>query len=321
VAASSLAPLKVGDAPGLSSSAARAVIRAHSRSFSLASLLLGSETQHDAIALYAWCRRADDAIDLAPTHQTLTALSGLWRELDDVYDGRALSEPTLAEFQRVAFERQIPRAYPQALLEGFMLDAASAEYETISDLYRYCWCVAGSVGAMMCHVLGVRRERAVMHGAHLGMAMQITNICRDVLEDFERGRLYVPRELLGALELAPGSARFPSAAAPAMARAVRILLRDAERFYVSGDRGLRYLSLRSRLAVTTARRVYSAIGAELEARGGDVLGGRAVVPGARKAVLLAQAVIETLTQAPLVPRFQRRPLRSVLRYPDDVLPC
>ena len=143
--------------------AARAIIRTHSKSFSLASLLLAPIERRRAEALYAYCRRADDAIDLAPASQMAARLRALRRELDAVYAGHALREPTLAEFQRVVFETRIPRDYPEALLQGFALDAEGARYETVLDLYHYCWCVAGSVGAMMCHVLGVRRERAVVN--------------------------------------------------------------------------------------------------------------------------------------------------------------
>lgn len=306
-------------APGLAPHEARAIIRKHSKSFSLASLLLGPELRDRASGLYAYCRRADDAVDLVAPRDAAKAVVGLRSELSAVYAGRALSEPVLVEFQRLVLETNIPREYPEALLEGFHLDATDKQYETMQDLYHYCWCVAGSVGAMMCHVLGVRRARAVRHGVHLGMAMQLTNICRDVAEDWERGRLYVPKELLAGVELDRSRPLRPSDAA-ALAPAVQRLLAEADELYASGDLGLPYLSFRSRVAVATARRVYSAIGERIREGGADVLAGRVVVPGSEKALHVLHASLASVGRAVTTPPFRAVRLAHPLRFPEDVLP-
>lgn len=305
---------------GLRPAEARAIIRKHSKSFSLASLLLGPGLRDDAAGLYAYCRRADDAVDLVAPAEAPARVAQLRAELDDVYAGRRLTEPVLVEFQRLAFERQLPRQYPEALLEGFQLDAEGKSYETRSDLYHYCWCVAGSVGAMMCHVLGVRRERAVVHGAHLGMAMQLTNICRDVAEDWQRGRLYLPKELAPSLEYVPASPQLPKRYVGVCARAVKRLLGEADNLYRSGDLGLPYLSFRSRLAVATARRVYSSIGEQILAQGANVLAGRAYVTGGEKLWHVARATISSLGLASTTPKFRSTTLIAPLRFPEDVLP-
>ncbi len=113
--------------------------------------------------------------------------------------GRSQADTTLDAFQQVVFERKIPIEYPSELLAGMAMDAEGVHYETLSDLLRYCYRVAGTVGLMMCHVLGVKDDRALIHAAHLGMAMQLTNVCRDVIEDWERGQAVS----------APGAAREP----------------------------------------------------------------------------------------------------------------
>jgi 15-cis-phytoene synthase len=305
-------------------SAARAIIRHHSASFSLASLLLGRATRENAHVLYAYCRRADDAIDLATPARAKSELERLRGELGAIYAGRALREPVASEFQRLVFELELPREYPEALLQGFELDVSGARYTTMFELHRYCWCVAGSVGAMMCHVLGSREAPAIVHGVHLGMAMQLTNLCRDVAEDWKRGRLYIPIELL------PGWAQLETASLESwpppprnrrqLAAAVERLLTEADVFYRSGDAGLPYLSWRARVAVATARRVYSAIGQRLLARQADVTAARAVVPTSRKLWCAAQAVLDALptTSAP-TPQWPSGPERP-LRFPEDVLP-
>lgn len=303
---------------GLARIAARATIRRHSKSFSLASLLLPTDARDNAQALYAYCRRADDAIDLVAPELQRTALTQLRAELDDVYAGATLVEPIASELQRLVFELKLPKEYLTALLDGFELDVSGAEYATLTELHYYCWCVAGSVGAMMCHVLGASRGRAIVHGAHLGMAMQLTNICRDVAEDWERGRLYLPRELLSGFEALE---RFPPPAATRqlLAHAVRALLREADAFYRSADAGLRYLPFRSRVAVATARRVYSGIGTRLRARDCDVAAGRVVLPTSRKLWCVARATFDAVYTGRPAAAAAGAPLHT-LRFPGDVLP-
>jgi phytoene synthase len=311
-----------GETPrgALEAGQARAIIVTHSKSFSLASLLLGRTTRTAVERLYAYCRRADDAIDLAAPDEHAVALERLRSELVAVYaagpEAYANMDPVAAGFHGVAWAYRIPREYPAALLEGLTLDATGKGYATLDELLHYCWCVAGSVGAMMCHVLGVTRQRALVHGVHLGMAMQLTNICRDVAEDWERGRLYLPRELLPEVErCGPLPPRIP---ARALSRAVEHLSREANALYRSGAAGLGYLPLRARFAVAVARRLYSAIGDELAERRFDTTLGRARVPGPRKIQCVAQAALDTLLAGPVS---RRRPASlRLLRFPVDVLP-
>ena len=172
----------------------------------------------------------------------------------------------------------------------------------------------------MCHVLGVRRESAVLHGAHLGMAMQLTNICRDVSEDWQRGRLYLPKELAPGLEYVRASRQVPHAYVGVCARAVKQLGADGDALYRSGDRGLPFLALRSRLAVATARNVYASIGEHILAQGADVLAGRAYVSGVGRLWHVVRAGSTSLQVATTTPRFRPAALGAPLRFPEDVLP-
>lgn len=302
---------------------ARESIARGSRSFALASRLLPPRVRDDAVVVYAFCRRADDAVDLAPPDEQPAALRRLRRELDALYDGHAPPDPVLRGFRAVVHARRIPKAYPAELLAGMAMDAAGTRYETLDDLLGYCYRVAGTVGLMMCHVMGLADDRALRNAAHLGIAMQLTNICRDVVEDWERGRLYLPMALLRCHGFPVGAAAprppFPPAARAPVARVVEALLAEADRYYRSGDAGLRALSPRCALAVRTARLVYAAIGDRIAARGHDVTRGRAVVPGIAKLALAGRAVIETAAALPRRPGARRTPARRVA-FPRDVLP-
>lgn len=299
----------------------RRVLAVHSKSFALAGRLLPRPQRDRLAAIYAWCREADDAIDLAPATSAPSgapanggadALVRLRAELRSIYGGESQTRPSAIAFQHVVRACGIPIGLPAALLDGLAMDVDGTRYETLADLRRYAFRVAGTVGVMACRVFGVRSRQVLVHGAHLGIAMQLTNVCRDVVEDWERGRLYVPAELLpwvvrNELALARGGALPASAQAP-LAAAVRRLLAESERFYRSADRGIRALDPRTRLAVRTARLVYAAIGDALAARGGAVEGPRAVVPLRRKLVLVARAIGAERRAA--VERAARRPPRD-----------
>jgi phytoene synthase len=298
----------------------------HSKSFALAGKLLPEQQRRDAAVLYTYCRLVDDDIDLREPESQPAALAELQRVLDSVYRGEEQRDLRLAAFQELVQRRSLPRQYPEQLLSGMRMDVQGARYQTLDELLLYCHRVAGIVGLMMCHVLGLSDPRALRNAAHLGIAMQLTNICRDVAEDFQRGRLYLPRELLGergaqALsELSLGS--LPDAARGAIAEATQRLLREADRFYRSGDGGLLALPFRAAFSVRAARLIYSAIGKSIQRPGYDPYSMRAVVPSARKRRLLLQAFLRSLWELPrrLLRARGQAPLEAVLRFPDDILP-
>ena len=277
---------------------ASAVIAHHSKSFALASKLLPPEVRHDVVVLYAYCRRVDDAIDRASPRQQPQALARLHAELDEIYGDVLACDPAAAAFQNVVRARSIPRAYPEELLAGMAMDVRALRYDTLDELLGYAYRVAGVVGLMMCHVMGVRSSQALRHAAHLGLAMQLTNIARDVAEDWQRGRLYLPRELLAGRGFSDLGVRLPEHARLAVAGAVAELLGRADAYYRSGEAGLCELSPRCALAVDAARLIYADIGRVLRAQACDPIAGRAVVSTPRKCWLLARACMRALARLP-----------------------
>lgn len=278
------------------------VLAEHSKSFALAGRLLPARERAQAAAVYAWCRAGDDAVDQAPAETTRAACARARDDLARIYAGEGMTDPVLRAFQDVVRERRIPRHYPEEMLAGFEMDADLRRYESLEDLLLYCYRVAGTVGLMMCHVMGVSDSRALRPAARLGMAMQLTNICRDVLEDWERGRVYLPDEALGAPAADELWARrgqpLPRGLDPALRQAVKLLLDHAARLYRSGDEGLRWLAWRSSLCARAARLTYSAIGAVIAGQGYDVWAGRAIVSSTRKLFQVARALALDMREAP-----------------------
>lgn len=295
----------------------RACIERHGKSFALASRLLPERAAERAAVIYAWCRRADDAIDEARAEAPEHALVRLRAELHELYAGAIPRDPVLRAFAGVLRDAAIPWAYPASLLDGMTMDVNAHEYLELEDLLVYGYRVASSVGLMMCHVMGVSHPGALRHAAHLGLAMQLTNVCRDVREDWQRGRLYLPDALLhrhgaSGLTRARGNP-FPERAVEPCRKVVAELLGIADGYYRSSDSGLAHLSWRCALGVNAARRIYAAIGDEIARQGHDVRAPRAVVSTRRKLWLCARAAASALGRGLLHParRFEPAPLHTV----------
>jgi phytoene synthase len=301
--------------------AGRDVIARHSRSFALASRLLPGAVRDRAVIVYAWCRRADDAVD-APGANAGAAVARLGRELAQIYAGERSGDPVLDGFAAVVREAGIPRSYPAELVAGMAMDATGQRYATERELRRYCFRVAGVVGLMMSHVMRLADPGALAAAARLGIAMQLTNICRDVREDWERGRLYIPSALLdgvgGRWLVSHVGGPLPGTARQPLARAIARLLARAGDDYRAAGRGVASLPPSCRPAVVAAGRIYAAIGDQIARAGCDVLAPRAVVPGWRKLALAALAAGQAAWSTVPTRRGARRDPRELpeLRFED-----
>jgi len=310
--------------------ACREIMEQNSKSFALAARLLPLASRDRAASVYAFCRRVDDAIDDAPQTEQARALALLHDELDAIYAAQTFRDPSLRAFQAVVSTCRVPQRYPRELVEGMAMDVLGTRYETLDDLLLYCHRVAGVVGLMMCHVFGVTRDDALEQAAQLGIAMQLTNICRDVAEDWQLGRLYLPRALLqkaGARgPLDPTSQAFPTdeVTLAAMQSVMRSLLDEAESYYVSAANGVTALPFRAGLAVRAAQVLYRAIGVEVAARAYDPTRGRAVVSHTKKLGLVVRALFTHFASLPAfaLERLEHGRARSPQRelsFPSEVL--
>jgi phytoene synthase len=280
----------------------------------MAARLFPSRTRDAAFSLYGWCRYCDDQIDCASTvEEKKLNLEKLIYLTKSVYRGEPQSEIVFIAFQEIVQRYGIPEVYALELLNGMAMDVSSEKYETLGNLELYCYRVAGVVGLMMCHIMGIYDEAALSHAVSLGIAMQMSNISRDVFDDANLGRIYLPREWLREQGL-EGDLSDRSR----IALVVRRLLRKAREHYEIGERGIRYLPFRAALAVIAASKIYSSIGTEVEARGKSAWDRRVTIPGYRKCLLLAQAVLLSLGTLPqrLLKKRSVVSIRAAWRYGD-----
>ncbi|WP_046114948.1 phytoene/squalene synthase family protein [Aquincola tertiaricarbonis] len=267
--------------------ACRRVLRQHSRSFHAASLMLPRTVRDPASVLYGFCRLADDAVDVHGGQAE--AIARLQERLARAAAGRPLPQAADRALAAVLRAHAIPLELPVRLLEGLAWDAEGRRYETLDDLLHYAARVAGTVGAMMCLLMDVRSHRALARACDLGVAMQLSNIARDVGEDARMGRLYLPLQWLHVAGIDADAWLAAPRHSPALAGVVERLLRQADLLYARADAGIAMLPVACRPGIRAARRLYAEIGQQVRRAGCDAVGGRAVVPPLRKAVLLAGA--------------------------------
>ena len=282
-------PVSDGFATASDRRACREAIRVGSRSFYAASLLLPARVRRSALGLYAFCRVSDDAVDCEGGPAALTRLRA---RLDAAYAGRPPDHPADRAFADLIRSHQIPRALPEALLEGFAWDCEGRRYADIEALSAYAARVAGSVGAMMTLMMGVRDAATLARACDLGVAMQFTNIARDVGEDARAGRLYLPLDWLEGVGLDPRAFLAAPAPSPALAQVIARLLDEADRLYARARDGVARLPRDCRPAILAAARLYAEIGHEVARRDFDSITTRARTPGRRKLALIAGAVRE-----------------------------
>ncbi|MCE9588016.1 MAG: phytoene/squalene synthase family protein [Verrucomicrobia bacterium] len=265
---------------------ANEVLSSKGRSFYWARHFLGSRHAERATRLYAFCRYLDDLADESPSPDE--ARSKLKAVREDVLRGES-ADASLSDGLSLARECGISKEPILELINGIASDLEEVRIADVDELIRYCYRVAGTVGLMMCRVLDVSSPAAYPHAVDLGIAMQLTNICRDVLEDAAMGRRYLPSTLVG--DLSPLELINPNTAVCAkIASGALELLQLSEDYYRSGEEGLSYLPLRARGAILIASRVYHGIGLDLISRKGDCWSRRAMVSSAQKALITVKAL-------------------------------
>ena len=270
--------------------ACRAAIRTGSRSFHAAARLLPPRVRDPALALYAFCRLADDAVDEGA--DKTAAVLRLRDRLDRVCQGRPVNAAADRAFAAVVEGFEMPRALPDALLEGMAWDATGRRYADLSGVLGYAARVAASVGAMMCVLMRVRDGDALARACDLGLAMQLTNIARDVGEDARAGRLYLPQDWLAGSGIDPDAWLAAPAPSPAIRAATARLLGEANRLYLRAEAGVPALPLAFRPGIFAAGRIYAGIGAAVARAGHDSVTARARTATGQKLGWLALATLK-----------------------------
>lgn len=280
----------------------RAITRHHAKTFYLATRFLPNEKQRSIFAIYALCRYVDDLVDETqdlinqkkiPVSRLENVLKSWQQKLQKTYETGKADNPILIAFADTLRQFEIPEKLPLELMEGVCMDLTKNRYETFEELYEYSYKVASVVGLMTSEVFGYSDPAALDHAVDLGIAMQLTNILRDIGEDARRDRIYIPQEDLRAFDLKDSDIlngkldeRFIALMDFQIAR--------TRRYYESSDVGIQMLSSDSRLPVSLARYNYSRILDRIEKNKYQVFQKRAFLSTTEKLFILPRAWFATM---------------------------
>lgn len=279
------------------------VIDRGSKSFAASARLFPADKRESVHRLYAWCRYCDDEIDgetLGFGTQPFDQRRASWRLVDlraatnEAIAGRAREAPFIA-LQAVLARHDIPAQYPLDLIMGMAMDAEGDAFDTIDDVLRYSYHVAGTVGVMMAIILDVRDRPTLQRASDLGIAFQLTNIARDVISDSQRGRVYLPTAWLRECNLSPVDVSRIETRQRVFEVAAR-LLKVSDAYYRSSMVGIHRLPLRSAWAITSALRIYRRIGEQLLYRGPGAWTDRIATGKVTKLGMIGMAATEVLSR-------------------------
>lgn len=285
------------------------MLAAGSSSFAAAARLFDQATRQSTALLYAWCRHCDDVIDgqvlgqgrnpeaRGDAAERLAVLEAATRL---AAAGAVTGHPVFDGFGDVVRRHDVPLALPLEHLRGFEMDVHGVRYRTLSELLLYCYRVAGVVGLMMARMMGVRDPRTLDRACDLGIAFQLTNIARDIVDDASVGRVYVPLDWLDTAGIAADALTDPRHR-DALAAVAGQLVKAAEPYYASARRGIAELPLRAAWSVATARDVYRAIGREVERRGSHAWDARVATSTLDKLWFVARGAAVALAVRTLPP--------------------
>ena len=275
---------------------AREAIQRGSKSFRAASRLFDPDTRERAWMLYCWCRHCDDVADGQSygfgqgVRGNISVLRGRTRR---AAEGNPTDEIAFRALAQLLSECPLPECFLEDHLDGFALDEIDWRPMTEQDLIRYCYHVAGSVGCMMAILMGVPADdtETLERAADLGIAFQLSNIARDVREDLENGRCYLPGEWLAEFDVEPETL-FQSGNRKALLTMVDRLVDSVATYEASARKGVSKLPFRSRVAVLTAMRIYGAIGRQVARLGSAAWDQRVAISKARKLAYVVPSLAE-----------------------------
>jgi len=271
---------------------ARKITKHFAKTFYLASLFLPKETRKAAYAVYAICRISDEAVDSQNLKPSFEGVERIKKNIDSVYSAGVPADNLLLAFQKTVNKYNIPEEYFYDLLDGMRIDLTKTRYADFRELDTYCYKVAGVVGLIMLKIFGSLDQKAEKPAIDLGIAMQMTNILRDIKEDYSRGRIYIPAECLEKFKVSEVqishhvlSENFKSLSS--------YLINKTRQYYRDSEAGINLINGRhSRLAVIAMQEMYSGILGAIEDNGYDVFSQRAFVGTLKKWGIILKVLMQ-----------------------------
>lgn len=270
---------------------AQQITRRHAKTFYFASKILPFEKRKAAYSIYAICRISDDSVD--KTHSKLKNLTEIQEQIRIAFTNKPLNSPLLKAFQKTVSCYHIKKEYFDQLIKGMYADLVKDRYANFKELYDYCFKVAGVLGLIMIDILGYKNHNAKKYAVDLGIAMQLTNITRDIKEDFQRGRIYIPTRELNSFNITKKQISEGKITA-GFIKLISFQIKRARLYYKRSEKGIKTITgYREKLTVESMLRIYAAILDKIEKNGYDVFKQRAYVGRFKKLSILSKILLGT----------------------------
>ena len=275
----------------------RLITRREAKNFFYAFLTLPAPKRRAIYAAYAFCRHCDDAVDqVASLEDKQAALRSLTERLDDAYHNNPVG-PVFTALAHTARAYSIPQRYFQDVIRGVEMDLTTTRYSTYEDLRLYCYRVASVVDLICLQIFGYRHEKAKEYAVDLGLAMQLTNILRDVQEDLARDRIYLPQDEIRHFGYSESELR-QEVRNDAQRGLIEFQVRRAQSLFQSGAKLLPYLSARSRACPAVLAAIYTRILRRISSNDHNVFGGRISLSSREKILVMTTTWLKSFLPLP-----------------------
>ena len=271
---------------------AKKITKKFAKTFYLASLFLPKEKKCASYAVYAICRLSDEAVDELTFSNQKENLRKLESNISEAYTEKQLVEPLLLAFRQTINTYKIPKEYFDELIKGMYMDLEIKRYRDFAALYEYCYKVAGVIGLIMLKIFGYKNSAAEDYAIKLGVAMQLTNILRDINEDLIRGRIYLPQDEMLKFDISEQQLS-NSKIDDNLKNLLRLQINRSRQFYNQSLKGIKLIdNTICRFVVLCMREVYSGILDEIEKNNFDVFTKRAHVNKLKRLIIITKILAE-----------------------------
>lgn len=271
---------------------AEAITKQYAKTFYSASRFFTNKQKQAAYAVYALCRLSDNSVDDAAGEAARRNLQNAKNRITAAYGQEQTADPLVLAFRHAICSCAIPKNYFDEMVSGMEMDLEKNRYKNFEELYEYCYKVAGVIGLIMLKIFGYHDEHALQYAIDLGVALQLTNITRDIAEDYTRGRIYIPEDEMrkfGVTQEHIAQHRLDSNVTALLA----FQIKRARQYYSDADQGIALVTARrSRLVILAIKEMYSKILSTIEKNGYDIFNSRAQVSASTKIFTLLKILLQ-----------------------------
>ncbi len=272
---------------------AEEITRHYAKTFYLASNFLPQEKKRFSYAVYAICRLSDECVDGARQGNPEEKLKQLREKIERVYSQGVISESLLSSLRYTVIQCHIPKEYFLELIKGMEMDLVKKRYADFRELHLYCYRAAATVGLIMLKVLKVKNDAAQEYAINLSIAMQLTNIIRDIKEDFLRGRIYIPIDEIERFGIKEENFGKDAGKTDSFRRLLSFQIKRSREYYRLSAPGIKYIpGINTRLVIAAMSKMYSAILTRVEQNNYDVFSKRAVIGYYKKILIIMEVILK-----------------------------